>query len=142
MRPIRLAFLALVAACAAVPALAQGPTLEGRWKAPLNGAVIDIAPCGQAWCGKIVTSDQIKADPEARDVRNKDAALRDRKLVGLVMLQGFTGGPTEWTGGSVYNPDDGGTYTGKITAQGDDAIKLTGCIIFPLCKTQVWTRLK
>ncbi len=31
-----------------------------------------------------------------------------------MFLSGFSGGPTQWKGGRVYNPDDGGTYKGTI----------------------------
>ena len=141
----RIAFAtALAFSLSAAAALAQpaGGTLVGTWKAPLDDAVIVIAPCGPAFCGKLTDSIRIRANPDGRDFKNRDVAMRDRRVNGLLMLQGFTGGPTEWKGGTVYNPDDGGTYTGKITAEGPDTLKLTGCIIFPLCKTQKWTRMK
>ncbi len=134
----------LTLATAALPAAAQpaGTGLQGRWKAATDEAVIVIAPCGAALCGKVVDSSRLRANPDSRDFKNRDPGLRDRKVDGMMLMQGFTGGPTEWKGGTLYNPEDGGTYTGKITADGPDAIKLTGCIIFPLCKTQVWTRIK
>ena len=82
------------------------------------------------------------ADANARDEHNKDASQRNRTLRGLPMLSGFTGGPTEWRGGSVYNPADGGTYRGTITMTGDNSLRLRGCIVAPLCKTQTWTRIQ
>ena len=57
-------------------------------------------------------------------------------------LYDFTGGPTKWTGGKVYNPDDGGTYSGTIELLSDNQLKLKGCIVAPFCKTQVWNRVK
>ena len=139
-----LAFIGLSALAFASGASSQvaAPAIVGSWKAATDEGVIVIAPCGPAFCGRLVDSLRIRANPDSRDFKNKDAALRDRRVNGMTMLQGFTGGPTEWKGGTLYNPDDGGTYTGKITAQGPDALKLTGCIIFPLCKSQVWTRIK
>jgi len=135
-------FLALAASFAALasPALAADPT--GLWQTPTNGGQVRIARCGQALCGTLVTSDHIRREPTARDENNKDAAQRSRTLRGLPMLTGFTGGPTEWRGGSVYNPADGGTYRGTITMTGDNALRLRGCIVAPLCKTQTWTRVQ
>ena len=98
--------------------------------------------CGQALCGTLVTSNHIRADANARDEHNKNASLRSRPLRNLPMLTGFTGGPTEWRGGSVYNPADGGTYRGTITMTNDDTLRLRGCIVAPLCKTQTWTRVQ
>ena len=135
-------FLALAASLAALasPALAADPT--GLWQTPTNGGQVRIARCGQALCGTLVTSDHIRADPNQRDARNKDESQRGRTLRGLPMLSGFTGGPTEWRGGSVYNPADGGTYRGTITMTGDNSLRLRGCIVAPLCKTQTWTRIQ
>ena len=45
-------------------------------------------------------------------------------------------------GGSVYNPADGRTYRGTITMTGDNSLRLRGCIVAPLCKTQTWTRIQ
>jgi uncharacterized protein (DUF2147 family) len=60
----------------------------------------------------------------------------------MQMLYDFTGGPTKWTGGKVYNAADGGTYSGTITMTSANSLKLKGCIIAPFCKTETWTRLK
>ena len=47
-----------------------------------------------------------------------------------------------WTGGTVYNPDDGRTYSGKITPVDVNHLKLRGCVFYPLCKTETWTRIQ
>src|SRR5690606_17882865 len=107
-----------------------------------NGGQVRIERCGNALCGTLVTSAAIRANPGQLDVKNKDEAQRSRTLRGLRMLSGFTGGPTEWRGGSVYNPEDGGTYRGTITMTNDNTLRLRGCIVAPLCKTQTWTRVQ
>ncbi|MGO4688634.1 DUF2147 domain-containing protein [Brevundimonas sp. 2YAF1] len=137
--PLVLALAASVVALAS-PALASDPT--GLWQTPTNGGQVRIARCGQALCGTLETSDRIRQDPNARDVRNKNPELRGRTLRNLPLLSGFTGGAAEWRGGSVYNPDDGGTYHGTITMTGDNSLRLRGCIVVPLCKTQTWTRIQ
>lgn len=137
---LAVAAAALGSASLASPALAGDPT--GLWQTPTNGGQVRIERCGQALCGTLVTSSHIRADADARDEHNKDAAQRNRPLRGLRMLSGFTGGPTEWRGGSVYNPEDGGTYRGTITLTNDNTLRLRGCIVAPLCKTQTWTRVQ
>ena len=136
---IMLAAAALATALAS-PALAADPT--GLWQTPTNGGQVRITRCGEALCGTLVTSDHIRADANVRDSHNRDAGQRNRTLRNLPMLTGFTGGPTEWRGGSVYNPADGGTYRGTITMTGDNSLRLRGCIVAPLCKTQTWTRIQ
>lgn len=135
---------ALIAAAAvgmlATPAFAADVT--GLWATPSNGGQVEIARCGNSLCGKLVTSDPIKADPGRKDAKNKDAAQRGRPLKNLQMLYDFTGGPTKWTGGKVYNPEDGGVYSGTIELLSDNELKLKGCIVAPLCKTQKWKRIR
>lgn len=131
---------ATLAVALASPALAADPT--GLWQTPTNGGQVRIVRCGQALCGTLVTSDHIRRDANARDEHNRDERQRSRTLRNLPMLTGFTGGPTEWRNGSVYNPADGRTYRGTITLQGDNALRLRGCVVAPLCKTQTWTRIQ
>jgi uncharacterized protein (DUF2147 family) len=131
---------AAFAVAISAPALAQDVT--GLWQTQTNGGQVEIGRCGNSLCGKLVTSNHIKADPTVKDVKNKDASQRDRPQKNMQMLYDFTGGPTKWTGGKVYNAADGGTYSGTITLISADELKLKGCIVAPLCKTEKWTRVK
>ncbi|MBI1685318.1 DUF2147 domain-containing protein [Caulobacter hibisci] len=138
---LRTAILAAVASAAfAVPAMAAD--ISGLWQTETNGGQVEIARCGNSLCGKLVTSNTIKANPGVKDDKNKDASLRNRPLKGLQLLWGFSGGPEEWTGGKVYKADDGKIYSGTITMLNADTLKLKGCVVAPLCKTQTWTRVK
>lgn len=137
---IRTAMIA--AALTLVSGSAFAADVTGLWATPGNGGQVEISRCGNSLCGKLVTSDHIKTDPTRKDVKNKDEAQRGRTLKNLQMLYDFTGGPTKWTGGKVYNPEDGGTYSGTIELLSANELKLKGCIVAPLCKTQKWTRLK
>jgi len=134
--------LIAVAALGALAGPAFAADVTGLWATPTNGGQVEIARCGNSLCGKLVSSAHIKADPALKDIKNKDAAQRARTLKGLQMLYDFTGGPAKWNGGKVYNPDDGGTYSGTIEMLSDNQLKLKGCIMAPLCKTQVWNRVR
>jgi len=143
---IQLNFAALALAAATLmtgPALAAGPdTAIGKWRTPSRHGVVDITRCGMSLCGRLIDSDNIRTQPDLRDVNNKDAAKRSRKLKDLQILGGFTRKSASWDGGTIYNPEDGGTYKATITPAGDDTLKLKGCIVWPLCKTQTWTRVR
>jgi len=130
----------LFAAAASAAAMAASPV--GDWKTPAKNGVVHVSECGDAICGKLIDGDDIRANPATPDARNQDASLRSRPLKGLPLFYGVKGGPTEWSGGSVYNPEDGKTYHGSIKLVDDDTLKLTGCIMAPFCKTQTWTRVK
>ncbi len=137
MTPVGIAALALVLSAGA----AEAAPAEGLWQTPDDHGVVQISPCGEDLCGAVVTSDRLKTDPLQTDQRNADPSLRHRHVKGLTIFQGLKGGPTEWSGGSLYNPDDGKTYRGSMKLVGPNTMKVTGCVFFPLCRSETWTRL-
>lgn len=138
----RLAAVLLAAtglAASAAPALAP---IEGLWRTPTDHGQVRIETCGGKVCGRLVTSDRLRAFPDQRDVRNRDKGLRERMLKGVLIAQGFSGGPMRWSGGTVYDPAGGGTYSGRIELTEAGTLKLTGCIVAPMCRSQIWTRVR
>ena len=130
------------AAMLASPALAAAPeAVLGKWQTPSRHGVVEIARCGGSICGHLIESDGLRANPDLRDVKNKDASKRTRKVKDLQMLGGFSREADKWSGGWIYNPEDGGTYKATISPADNRTLKLKGCIVWPLCKTQTWTRL-
>lgn len=135
----RIAFaIAVAAATGATPAAAANIT--GIWATGTEGGRVEIYQCGNALCGRVVDASRLRANPDLRDVRNSDPKLRQRKLKGLVVLKGFTGGPREWKGGPVYDPESGdGAPKGQLKLLPGGKLELKGCVAF-FCRTKVWTR--
>jgi uncharacterized protein (DUF2147 family) len=138
-RPLLLA--ASVLLLSAPQARADSP-VTGLWSLEENNITIRITECGNALCGRLVSADKLKANPQLKDKMNRDPALRDRPVRDLLVMSGFTGGPGKWTGGEVYNPDDGATYKGEMTLADADTLKVEGCVLKPLCKSQTLTRVR
>ncbi|MFO1067986.1 MAG: DUF2147 domain-containing protein [Geminicoccaceae bacterium] len=144
MRTLAIVAAALLAGAA--PA-ARAASAEGEWVTEGDKARVAIAPCagnaGQL-CGTITWSYRPADAPpgELRDINNTDPKLRDRPIVGLPLLQGFSAdGPGAWSGGTIYDPEGGKTYKSKLRLGGDDTLKVDGCVLF-LCQTQTWTRYR
>lgn len=132
-------FIAAAALLAAVPLAAAGP-VDGRWITADRDAVIRIAPCGAKLCGTIERF--LVAPPQGldqRDVNNKNAKLRSRKLLGMPVLTGFALEEGVWRG-QIYDPKSGKTYRSVIEPAGN-ALKVKGCISI-FCQAQTWTRAK
>lgn len=104
--------------------------------------MVEIARCGSSICGTLLSSDGLRANPQLRDEKNKDAQLRSRPLKDLRILQGFQWKSGSWSSGTIYNAEDGGTYGATVTVIDSDHLRLKGCIVWPLCKTQTWIRLR
>ena len=77
------------------------------------------------------------------DTENPNQKLRNTPVQGLVILNGFEPDPADkniYKGGTVYDPDSGKTYCGKITFKGNK-LDLRGyiCSFSLFGKTETWT---
>jgi len=141
MRAI-LAAMAILASMVAGQARAGAGTTDylGRWRTQSEGGVVEIYRCGPALCGRIVMSGRLLKDPDARDRKNKSAALRGRRMLGLDLLSGLEPDGAGWKG-RLYNPEDGETYSGTMRLTGPGKLKVQGCVLYILCRSQTWTRV-
>jgi uncharacterized protein (DUF2147 family) len=138
-----LALSTALALLAASPVMARDGELLGRWRTPAQDGVVVIEPCGGSLCGRLRDAAPLRTDPDQRDVRNRDARLRSRPLKNLTVLDGFSGGPRTWSGGSLYDPNTGqGADRGTLTLVDDDTLAVKGCIAPLLCRTQTWKRVR
>lgn len=140
-----IAALALLAAAALSPDAAShdaaGNAALGRWQTETRHGTVEISRCGPSICGHLVSSDGLRADPQLRDVHNNQAELRQRPLMGLLMLTGFHWSGNAWAGGWIYNGEDGGTYHATVRLSDANHLEVKGCIVWPLCRTQTWVRV-
>lgn len=128
------------------PALAEAGGPLGTWRTPERGGLIEVTACDggprdKGLCGKIVGGNKDVPAAEQVDRLNKNPALRSRPLFGMFVFRGLKPVGKTWTG-AIYNPEDGGTYQATITLKSANALTVRGCIVWPLCKTQTWARLK
>ena len=132
--------LALAALLLASPLLAAQP-VEGRWVTEERDAVITVGDCGKSLCGRITRF--LVAPPQGvdqRDVNNRNASLRNRKLLGMPVLTGFTEDGDEWRG-QIYDPKSGKTYRSIIRRLNATTLQVKGCL-GPFCQTQTWKRAR
>lgn len=127
------------------PGIAQSETPAGIWLHANKRIRVAISHCGRQLCGKIVW---FKWPNDAQglplvDLKNKNPALRARPLLGLTVLRGLhRAGENTWTGGKVYNPDDGMDYEAQMSIQGDRTLSVRAYVLLPaLGQTQIWTRV-
>ena len=125
MRPIcsALALAALVAG----PAAAQAPSLDGLWQRSTGTSRLQFEPCGGVLCGHIAW------------IR---PGLKTPAHVGQQVFFALTpDGDQKWRG-KAFNPEDGRTYIGQVSRDGDTLVT-KGCILGGLiCKSESWTLVK
>ena len=120
---------------AAAPAFAA-PPIAGRWLTADGSAVVAIAPCGAALCGRIVKLNKAPANGPAVDANNPDPRLKTRSLLGVPVLTGLTPDGDGWKG-SIYDPKKGKTYKATVTRDGAK-LKVQACVAV-FCQTISWT---
>jgi uncharacterized protein (DUF2147 family) len=145
--PAKLFFFMIAAAFCFITPAAQAesaPAPLGWWLDQTGTGGILIAPCGAKLCGNIEwlkTPLNAQGQPKT-DTLNPDPAQQSRLLCGLPILWNFipdnSGG---WTGGFVYDPKSGKTYTSNMHVQADGSLSIRGYIGIPLLgRSAVWTR--
>jgi uncharacterized protein (DUF2147 family) len=116
----------------ATPAWATDPASPtGEWWTPGFGARVRIEPCGDALCGRIVWVWDEAPAPAA------DAApLVGREVITRMRADGVQ----RWSGGRLFNPEDGREYRGSLQLTSPSRLVLEGCVLV-VCRQQVWRRV-
>jgi uncharacterized protein (DUF2147 family) len=120
---LRVALIAAILAAGTSGAYAG--EVNGEWMRSDGKAKVRFMSCGEAVCGAISW---------LRDPANDPAKVGQK-----VFFDMKPKGDNVWAG-SAFNPEDGKTYSGKMTL-GADQLTTAGCVLGGLiCKSMSWTR--
>jgi uncharacterized protein (DUF2147 family) len=124
----------VLAAHAAVTIVAPSwsPSVFGLWSTAGDEGLVRIEACGAAICGRI-------ADSGPATLASTGPS-HDQAVTGMLIMKLKPTGPGRWGEGWIRNPDDGKTYKASVTLTPDGRLRLRGCLVFPLCRTQTWRR--
>jgi uncharacterized protein (DUF2147 family) len=133
MRKPSFAIVLLTLLCG--PAFAADPI--GEWLVADGSARIRVEPCGNALWGIISWTREPGFDSE-----NPDPAKRNRSIVGVPILRNMKQtNPNKWEG-EVYNAKNGKMYSANIMLNGDDVLKIEGCVLGGIfCGGEKWARV-
>ena len=133
-----LIFLSAVA-CLATASDERQSQILGNWLTELKDGIIQITQsAGANYEGRIVGG----SHPGRLDDKNPDTTQRSKPLRGQVILRNLHyEGAGKWSGGRIYEPDSGRTYSCSVELIAPDSLKVRGFIgISLLGKSQIWTR--
>jgi uncharacterized protein (DUF2147 family) len=148
-RPVvrRAGIVAAVTAVMSLAAPALAAPLEdivGTWLTDENEGAIEVRPCGDQRCGRIVWMKEPKGKDgkPPLDRNNPDPKLRSNTICGLQIISGLKPqSDGSWGDGQVYDPDTGKTYGMKIRRETADSVKATGYMGFELFgRSMEWRR--
>lgn len=104
---------------------ARADDATGVWLRDTGLSKVKFAPCGGALCGSIVWI--------------KPGVDTPAKVGQRVFSDMKPDGANAWSG-SAFNPEDGKTYTGKMSLSGA-TLTTQGCAMGGMiCKSSTWTR--
>jgi len=127
-RTLAVGMLTMVTAFAAVHAYAQ-ESATGRWVTPGFGAIVEV---------RVAPEDDERQTLRAKVVWVLDELRQD--TVGAELFRHMQGVGDNWSGGQIFNPENGRRYRGSVEIAADGSLRVSGCI-GPFCQSQRWRRL-
>jgi uncharacterized protein (DUF2147 family) len=115
--------------CISTLVFAQDIT-QGTWYNAEKTSKIQFYKQGNKLFGKVVWLKEPLENGKPRlDKLNSDTKLRTRPIMGLVFLSNFVAdGPKGWEDGEIYDPNNGKTYSCKMTITSPTTIDARGYI--------------
>lgn len=143
MKHIIFTILALIIC---LPAFAQAANrINGVWFNGEKSSKIEISQSEDgSFIGNIVwlrEANDAKGNPKI-DIHNPDEKLAKRQLIGLQVLSGLKyNGKSKYSGGKIYDPKSGKTYSAKAEMVNNNTLALRGFIGIALAgRTDTWIR--
>ena len=134
----QLIFIILITISFAAFGQPKPDAIVGEWLTAAKDGKVQIYKSGNKFFGKISWVNR----PNGKDTNNPDPKLRDQNLIGLVILKDFSfNGKDKWEEGTIYDPNNGKTYSCAIRLKNEKTLEVRGYIgISLLGRTEVWTR--
>lgn len=116
----------------------------GVWLNSSGKGQIQVYKQGNKYYGKLVwlkEPNDEQGKPKL-DIQNPDKNAKTKPLIGLVILRDFVHDDGEWTGGRIYDPQNGKDYRCYMKLKDPKTLNVRGYIgISMLGRTEVWTRV-
>jgi uncharacterized protein (DUF2147 family) len=123
----------------------ESDKILGLWQVGSGKARIKITKYGDKFGGKIVwLRDSLNEKGERKvDKNNPDKLKKTIPLIGLNNLLGFTYKEKgKYSGGTIYDPENGSTYNCVINLEDQNTLKVRGYIGIQLIgRTDAWKRV-
>ncbi|MFK8045630.1 MAG: DUF2147 domain-containing protein [Crocinitomicaceae bacterium] len=135
-----LLFLSVVSSLAAICQVSENDIL-GVWMTELKDGKIEIYKKNNLYFGKIVwiAKPNDESGNPILDSKNPDNSLNNRPLMGIDIISKMTFTGKEWSGGEIYDPKSGDTYTCKLWFE-NGLLKVRGYLGW-LFDTKTWTKV-
>lgn len=111
----------------------------GEWLSEKKDGKVLVYKQGEKFFGKIVWG----KDGARKDTNNPDPKLKDQNIIGSVILKDFDFTGKVWEEGTVYDPNNGKTYSCTMKMPDANTLSIRGFVgISLLGRSTTWTRVK
>ncbi|MBB3967844.1 DUF2147 domain-containing protein [Mucilaginibacter phyllosphaerae] len=114
------------------PADTPANRICGKWESAEKNLTVEVYPYNNTFKAKIIrfTGGVSKTKPmeTITDIKNPDKALRDRKVLGLNVVEGLTynSGSDTWENGKIYEVQSGKYWNVAASLTKDGLLKVKG----------------
>lgn len=113
--------------------------IVGEWLSENKDGRVQVYKVGEKFFGKVVWG----KDGSRKDVNNPDAKLKEQNIIGSVILKNFDFTGKVWEEGTIYDPNNGKTYSCTMKIPDANTLTIRGFIgISLLGRSTTWTRVK
>ena len=125
--------IAAAAVALGAPASAKAQALEGKWTNPKRSVIVNVARCGEAYCGTVSWASE----------KNKAKVSENgRKLIGTRILSDLRPAGNGLYRGRAFEPKRNIRGSATVRQVGPNVMVVKGCAVLGvLCKEQRWTRV-
>ena len=125
--------IAATAVALGTPASAKAQALEGKWTNPKRSVVVNVARCGEAYCGTVSW---------ASDKNKAKVSENGRKLIGTRILSDLRPAGNSLYKGRAFEPKRNIRGSATVRQVGPNTMVVKGCAVLGmLCREQRWTRV-
>jgi len=138
MKKVLLSLATLLLLSVTALANSGADTILGEWLSQEKDGKILIFKQGDQYFGKISWG----KTPGRKDTNNPDEKLRNRDLLGTVILKNFKFTGFAWENGIIYDPNSGKTYDCILKVKdGNKTLDIRGFVGSPMFgRTSTWSR--
>lgn len=141
----KLSLLFVIALCTLTVFAQKKDDILGKWVNPSGEGQIEIYKKGDKFYGKLawIKEPNDESGKPKTDVKNPNASLRTKPLLGLEILKDFVFEDEKWTDGTIYDPKTGKTYSCNLTLKENGQLSIRGYIGISLIgRSESWKRVK
>lgn len=138
-------FILFLAFCTLTAFSQNKDAVVGKWFSATGDGQVEIYKRANKYFGKLAwlkEPNDERGKPKI-DIKNPNANMHTKPLLGLEILKDFVFEDGKWTDGTIYDPKTGKTYSCNLSIKENGQLNIRGYIGISLIgRSESWKRVK